>query len=97
MTGGSKLFRRKFTQALTKPRTSCPPTMRARVRGVPRAPLAPAISTFMTVLSFLRCKFWGEAADFLAMLLLKVPPLLSPVKPFSRDEARENGNRERPG
>src|SRR5207248_6095395 len=43
------------------------------------------------------CKIWGEAADFLAILLLKASPLLSPVKPFSWDEARENMNRELPG
>src|SRR5947209_2039948 len=43
------------------------------------------------------CTFWGYAADFLAMLLLKASPLLSPVKPFSRDEAHENMNRELPG
>src|SRR6266567_7200738 len=56
-------------------------------------PLACSESRILVVI----CVFWGEAADFLAMLLLKASPLLSPVKPFSRDEARENGNRELPG
>src|SRR5258708_1248656 len=43
------------------------------------------------------CAFWGEAADFLALLLLKAPPFLSPVKPCSRDEVREHGKRALPG
>src|SRR5260370_16828182 len=35
------------------------------------------------------CTFWGEAADFLSILLLQPPPLLSLLKPFSRKTARE--------